>query len=74
MSKKDKQATQANIDNTGQPVKISCEVCLKEVPVSVAHSLEGGEYVMNFCGIECNDKWIQQGEVAKDKNYDSNKH
>src|SRR3990167_8828218 len=31
---------------------VACGVCLKEIPKSVAHSLEGEDYVYHFCGAE----------------------
>lgn len=36
---------------------VVCEVCLKEIPRSVAQSLEGAEYVYHFCGSECYAQW-----------------
>lgn len=36
---------------------IACEVCLKEIPRSVARSYEGPDYVYYFCGAECYEKW-----------------
>lgn len=40
---------------------VSCQVCLKEVPKSVAQSLEGSEYVYHFCGADCYQRWQKQG-------------
>lgn len=37
---------------------IACEVCLKEVPRSVAKSHEGAEYVYHFCGAQCYQEWL----------------
>lgn len=51
---------------------LSCEVCLKEVPASVAFSCEGDDYVFNFCGIECHDKWLHRNDESKNNNEDSN--
>lgn len=45
---------------TEKPVKaeqISCEICLKEVPVSEATVPEATDYVVYFCGLACYDKW-----------------
>ena len=36
---------------------VACEVCLKEIPRSVARSLEGVDYVYHFCGQQCYEKW-----------------
>ena len=37
--------------------KVCCCVCLTEVPLSVAQSVEGVDYVYNFCGSDCHEKW-----------------
>jgi hypothetical protein len=37
---------------------VACEVCLKEIPRSVARSLEGPDYVYHFCGQGCYEKWL----------------
>jgi len=42
---------------------VSCEVCLKEIPESVAMSSEGNEYTQHFCGIECYERW-RSGEKS----------
>jgi len=42
-------------DNT-----IACEICLKEIPQSVAHSHEGPEYVYHFCGDTCYMQWHER--------------
>lgn len=36
---------------------VSCQVCLTEVPKSVAKSYEGPDYVYHFCGHDCFEKW-----------------
>lgn len=36
---------------------VQCEVCMTEVPVSVAQSAEGSDYVHHFCGLECLGLW-----------------
>lgn len=45
------------IDTTGQNGVVACDVCLKEIPKSAAHSLEGPDYVYHFCGPACYEKW-----------------
>jgi len=40
---------------------VRCEVCLTEVPLSVANSAEGLDYVHHFCGLNCLLKWQAQG-------------
>lgn len=74
MSEKDKKAGQVSKDNNGLCETISCGVCLKEVPVSVAHSREGDDYVLNFCGIECHDKWVHQNGLNKSQHSASDEH
>ena len=39
---------------------ISCDVCLKEVPVSEARNEEGADYVMYYFGLECYSRWTHQ--------------
>jgi hypothetical protein len=39
---------------------VECNVCLKEIPVSEARSVEVVDYVMHFCGIDCYSKWKEQ--------------
>ena len=39
---------------------VSCEVCLTEIPKSVARSYEGPDYVYYFCGGDCYQKWQAQ--------------
>lgn len=51
--------------DTDEPL-LQCNVCLKEIPKSLAKSEEGDEYVYYFCGGDCHDKWLKE-------NGDSNK-
>jgi len=45
---------------------VSCEVCLKEIPRSVARSQEGSDYVLHFCGDNCFVEWQKdQPEAGK---------
>lgn len=46
---------------------VSCEVCLKEVPQSLAHTEEAEDYVSYFCGLDCYDKWEHQKPAEKNK-------
>jgi len=46
------------------PEYITCEVCLSEIPESVAMSSEADEYTQYFCGIECYNIW-REGELEK---------
>jgi len=43
-----------------EPELIDCDICMKEIPESVALSEEGQDYVLHFCGIECYTKWKQR--------------
>ena len=42
---------------------VRCDVCLTEVPLSVAKSVEGLDYVHYFCGLNCMDKWRTQPQT-----------
>lgn len=39
---------------------VTCEVCLKEVPISEATVPEASDYFVHFCGLECYEKWKAQ--------------
>jgi len=43
------------------PERITCEVCLKEVPRSGATMSETADYVAYFCGLACYEKWKNPG-------------
>jgi hypothetical protein len=51
-----------NDNKTPAPEYVACEVCMKEVPKSIAEVPEGTDYVMYFCGLECHEKWKSQQE------------
>lgn len=44
---------------------VTCEVCLKEVPISEATVPEASDYFVHFCGLECYEKWKNQGDKSK---------
>lgn len=46
-----------------QHATVSCEVCLKEIPKSLAHIEEAEDYVLYFCGLDCFDKWGHQNNA-----------
>ncbi len=50
-------------------VQISCEICMKEVPLNDATTPETEDYVVHFCGLECYEQWKSQDEKndGKDK-------
>jgi uncharacterized protein DUF3330 len=42
--------------------RVTCKVCLKEVPISEAKVPEATDYVLHFCSLECYNKWKNQRE------------
>jgi hypothetical protein len=40
--------------------QLACQICLTEIPASVANSLEGKDYVHYFCGAECYAEWEEK--------------
>ena len=57
----------ADNDKLDDQGHISCEICMKEIPVSEAKSSEASDYVYHFCGLECYEKWKKQEQVKEDK-------
>lgn len=53
-------------DKSEDQEQVSCEVCMKEIPVSEARSSEASDYVHHFCGAECYEKWKKQGQIKED--------
>ena len=47
-----------------EPKNVSCNICLSEIPESVAMSSEGDEYTQHYCGIECYEKWREDNEES----------
>ena len=45
---------------------LSCEVCLKEIPVSEAKSEEAMDYVVYLCGLDCYQQWLRQAGKQSD--------
>ena len=50
-----------------EPESLACNVCLEEIPESVASSQEGDEYTQHFCGIDCYSVWKNQPNKASVK-------
>jgi hypothetical protein len=48
-----------------EPETVACQVCLKEIPKSVAESLEGPQYVYYFCGADCYEAWQTESAAQK---------
>ena len=53
--------------STGEPDRrgevVQCDACLTEVPLSVAKSVEGLDYVHHFCGLDCLQTWLSQANA-----------
>jgi len=45
---------------------LSCDLCLKEIPVSEAKSEEATDYVVYFCGLDCYQQWLAQAAEQDD--------
>ena len=39
---------------------MTCEACMKEIPLSEAKSDEASDYVVYFCGLDCYQTWSSQ--------------
>lgn len=39
---------------------LSCEICLRSIPLSESEISEVEDYVVYFCGLECYDIWRKQ--------------
>ncbi|NOZ10695.1 MAG: DUF3330 domain-containing protein [Gammaproteobacteria bacterium] len=48
------------IEKPTEDEKVTCEICLKEIPKSAAKSEEANDYVAHFCGLDCYEKWKEQ--------------
>jgi Domain of unknown function (DUF3330) len=46
---------------------VSCEVCLREVPVDEATIPEGVDYFVHFCGLDCYEQWKSRGGKPKEQ-------
>lgn len=51
----------ATSDKPVEVPRVSCEECLKEVPVTEAMIPEAADYFVHFCGLECYEKWRSRG-------------
>ncbi len=52
------------------PIKsgnVACNVCLTEIPKSVAMSSEADDYTQYFCGVECYARWRNKTEKRQTK-------
>lgn len=46
---------------------VACDICCKEVPISVAKTPESVDYVVHFCGLECYAQWKKQSGRPPDE-------
>ena len=44
---------------------VACDICLKEIPESVANCMEGADYIHHFCGLDCYQKWQDTEKTAQ---------
>ncbi len=44
---------------------VACDICLKDIPESVAQTMEGQDYIHHFCGLECAKKWQETEKTNK---------
>ena len=51
-----------------EPGHVSCDICLKEIPLDEASSFEAVDYVVHFCGLECFSKWKEQKQPREEDN------
>lgn len=54
-------------NNQVEPERVTCDVCLKEVPKSEAMNPEATEYVVHFCGLECYERWKNTKEKLRNQ-------
>jgi hypothetical protein len=56
----DKKTHPENAAHNDPHQAVACEICLTEIPASVAKTVEGVDYVHYFCGLDCLEKWLRQ--------------
>jgi hypothetical protein len=44
---------------------VSCEICLREVPLNEATNPETEDYIVHFCGLECFEQWKRQNRNSE---------
>jgi len=49
-----------------EPEHVSCDICMKEIPIDEANSFETVDYVIHFCGLECFDKWKEKKQSQQE--------
>ncbi|GAB4288477.1 MAG: hypothetical protein Kow0096_00870 [Thiohalomonadaceae bacterium] len=48
-----------------EPERIQCEICLRDIPASVAVTVEGTDYVHHYCGLDCLARWRACAQTAE---------
>jgi len=48
-----------------EEVQVTCNVCMKELPLSAAMTDEASDYVYYFCGPDCYAKWRSKEDADK---------
>lgn len=46
---------------------VTCEVCLKTIPKSLAHTKEAEDYFLYFCGLDCYHEREHQNQNNNNK-------
>jgi hypothetical protein len=59
-----KESVMTRHDKPVELESVQCAVCMKEVPISEATVPEASDYVVHFCGLECYEKWKEQGDKS----------
>lgn len=54
-------------DKPVEVVHVSCEICMKEVPLNEAINPETADYIVHFCGLECYEQWKSQDEKSDEQ-------
>jgi hypothetical protein len=44
--------------------QVSCEICMKEVPLTEAMVPEAEGYFVHFCGLDCYQQWKSRSEES----------
>ena len=55
------------IDKPAAVEHVSCETCLKGIPLSEVFNPEASDYFVNFCGLVCYETWKARQEKSEEK-------
>lgn len=47
-------------DNERRTTRVSCDVCLEEIPEDAINVTDTQDYVHHFCGLGCFEAWKKQ--------------